>query len=101
MQLVAGQTYVVGAQGGADYTGFVSNPTFDSRITYITDLFTLNGGANSPLVEPTATVGAPYGWFGANIELSPVPEPAAWAMMLLGAGLIGASLRRRQAPAAC
>jgi hypothetical protein len=29
---------------------------------------------------------------------SPVPEPAAWAMMLVGFGAVGYSMRRRGAP---
>jgi hypothetical protein len=42
--LIAGQTYVVGAQGGANFTGEVGPPTFDPRITYGTDLYTYLGG---------------------------------------------------------
>ena len=33
----------------------------------------------------------------ANLRTSGAPEPATWAMMLIGAGLSGASLRRRRA----
>ena len=36
-------------------------------------------------------------YFGGG--LSAVPEPASWAMMIIGAGCIGAALRRRQNPA--
>jgi hypothetical protein len=99
--LVAGQTYIVGAEGGADYTGVVAAATFDPRITFITDLYTYNGGANSPLVEPVLTEGygaSAAGWFGGNIELSAsaTPEPSTWAMMLLGfAGLGFAGYRQR------
>ena len=32
-----------------------------------------------------------------NVSVTSVPEPATWAMMLLGAGLAGAVLRRRRA----
>ncbi len=35
------------------------------------------------------------GW----METDPAPEPAAWAMMILGFGLVGAVARRRSAPA--
>jgi hypothetical protein len=31
-----------------------------------------------------------------NANISPIPEPAAWALMLAGFGLIGTALRRRQ-----
>ncbi len=42
------------------------------------------------------------GSFGAaldNVSVSAVPEPATWAMMLLGVGLIGGSMRRRRTTA--
>jgi len=99
VSLSAGQTYVVGGQGGADYTGEVGSVTVDPSITYVTDLYTYNSGANGPLVEPTLTENNPYGWFGGNVLLSPlqsaVPEPATWAMMLLGFGMAGLAMRRR------
>ncbi|WP_374658790.1 PEPxxWA-CTERM sorting domain-containing protein [Phenylobacterium sp.] len=34
---------------------------------------------------------------GSSVTLSGVPEPAAWAMMIVGFGLAGATLRRRTA----
>ena len=85
VQLIAGHSYVVGGQGGADYTGEISSPTFASQITYITDLYTYNGStANSPLVEPTTTENLPYGWFGGNIEIgvAATPLPSTWFMLL-------------------
>ena len=36
--------------------------------------------------------------FASDVEA--VPEPATWAMMILGVGLIGAGLRRRSAATA-
>ena len=32
------------------------------------------------------------------IAFAPVPEPAAWAMMIGGFGMVGAAVRRRKAP---
>lgn len=101
--LTAGQTYVVGGQGGADYTGNSGATTFDPNITYVQDLATPNGGANSPLVMPTSTNGlsaSNAGWFGGNVffgTASSTPEPGTYA--LLGSlGLTGATfLRRRRA----
>lgn len=47
----------------------------------------------------------PYNWnqglvTGFNEATGAVPEPATWAMMIAGFGLVGASLRRRKASAA-
>lgn len=39
-------------------------------------------------------------WDFANSSVAMVPEPATWAMMIMGFGLAGAALRRRQALAA-
>lgn len=33
-----------------------------------------------------------------NIAVNPVPEPATWAMMLLGFGAVGFAMRRRRSP---
>lgn len=41
------------------------------------------------------TNGSLGGAFIGSIEVSPVPEPETWAMMLIGAGLVGFQLRRR------
>lgn len=98
IKLQVGQTYIVGAQGGSLYTGQVNPVTVDPRITYDTDLYTYLGNtSNNPLVEPTSTTGLPHGWFGGNVELaSAVPEPATWAMLILGLAMIGFAARRRR-----
>ncbi|UAK26541.1 PEPxxWA-CTERM sorting domain-containing protein [Sphingomonas nostoxanthinifaciens] len=36
-----------------------------------------------------------YGDIYRLLSLSPVPEPASWAMMALGLGLVGSAMRRR------
>lgn len=53
-------------------------------------------GAGSHKITGLATA-SPFGSGGAFIELkgSAVPEPATWAMMIIGFGLAGVSLRRR------
>src|ERR1700676_2852107 len=96
VRLVAGQTYVVGGQGGADYTGLIAGATFDPRISFGVDLFSsLNGGANSPLVETTFTES--FGpnqasWFGGKHQPQRVPGASALAIVLLrfrGLGFAG------------
>jgi hypothetical protein len=42
-----------------------------------------------------ATNGTLGGSFNGAISVSPIPEPETWAMMLVGAGLVGFQLRRR------
>ncbi len=37
----------------------------------------------------------PYGAAIDNVSISPVPEPATWAMMIGGFGLVGGAMRRR------
>ena len=38
------------------------------------------------------------GQMGGHIDIRAVPEPATWAMMLLGFGAVGFAMRRRRAP---
>jgi hypothetical protein len=104
VNLVAGDYYVVGGQGGADYTG--ETPiTVNPAITYVQDLYTANGGLNSPLVVPTSSEGydspASAAWFGGNLEFgsagaTPTPEPGTLTLLGIGiAGIAGYSWRRR------
>lgn len=36
------------------------------------------------------------GSYGGNASFNPIPEPATWAMMIAGFGLIGVAMRKRQ-----
>lgn len=76
------------------YDGY--NPA--SIFTPIPEGFCLTDGACDGTFAVNAGRGNPgvvYGEFGAHIYL-PVPEPATWAMMILGFGLVGGVLRRRR-----
>ncbi len=66
-------------------------PDFDAGVdsTYQTTL-TING-----LTEGTKTLSA-FAKIGNGATIAAVPEPATWAMMLIGFGLIGFTMRRRQ-----
>jgi hypothetical protein len=66
-------------EGPQLFTGTVTSPTFSLGT------FTLDDGN---LTHPTYTL---------SITNGPVPEPATWAMMLLGFAGVGVVLRRRKA----
>ena len=65
--------------------GFLFGASFDPNtdVTYQMDL-SFNGNTSTTFAQ-----------IGAG-STSAVPEPATWAMMMLGFGLVGASLRRRR-----
>jgi hypothetical protein len=58
--------------------------------------------ANGPytLAVEGKVLGSSGGSFGGNVNVSPVPEPSTWAMMLGGFGLLGFLARRRKATGA-
>ena len=53
------------------------------------------GGSSDYTPPPTIVPGGPY--TGANNPVSAVPEPATWAMMLIGFGGLGLAMRRKHA----
>jgi hypothetical protein len=70
------------------FFGFTSATAFD-RIDIIQ-----NGGGGFEL--DNITIGNAIGHHGSNDSTGAVPEPASWAMMLVGFGAMGAMLRRRR-----
>ena len=56
----------------------------------------LGAGTYTLHLEGTSTG---QGAFGGNVAFTAVPEPATWAMMLLGFGAVGFAMRRRRRPA--
>lgn len=79
-----GLAYIGIHVGGGGKTGVGNSTTFYKINAVNLDVFTLNpsGGSGATLFV-TAPAAA-------------VPEPTTWAMMILGFGAIGTSLRRRQ-----
>jgi hypothetical protein len=106
LTLAAGATYTIGtthyALGGDRYQFAPSSVDADSRIGFI-------GGVRSDILYGTTSPGLIFptlspntGRFGPNFLFDAagggaVPEPATWALMILGFGAIGGAMRRRRA----
>ena len=82
-------------------------PIFLTQVNYATG-YTWTGsreGVEIGFAEPKGAEGVGVGGYGDQgialvnfsfSQISAVPEPATWAMMLLGFGVVGTSLRRRR-----
>jgi hypothetical protein len=87
----AGETwngsFVLGFAGNSN-PGPITLSNFHTRYQSVTVGRNNNGGsATGNLVGVTSHIPA---------LVSPIPEPATWAMMLVGFGAVGAAMRRRQ-----
>ena len=72
LALTPGQSYTIGLRNFAELT------------------------LQSPIANDVDRVGSLQGRFRWSIVQAGVPEPSTWAMMILGLGLIGGAMRRRQ-----
>jgi hypothetical protein len=73
-------------------------PGFDNGTVefWSLDNFNLQAGTYTLTLNGT---NSQTGALSGNITMNPVPEPATWAMMLLGFGAVGFAMRRRRRPA--
>jgi hypothetical protein len=80
-------------------SGPVTNPSGGSTGWYkVTDTFTASGSSDVLSFLASGTPGnLPPMVLLDGVSLTAVPEPATWAMMLVGFGAIGYGLRRRRA----
>ena len=83
-----------GRQRFGDYSSVSLDPTNDQRfyvINQFADFFNNAEGGN-----PAGSGFARFGTFVGIIGVSAIPEPANWAMMIAGFGLVGGAMRRRK-----
>ena len=92
-----------GPYGPGDYNGYrldfagrtVTSFTLNNSSTYSPNGFSFNG--SSVFFDVTGTSGND-GSAIFDITTSAVPEPATWALMIIGFGLVGAGVRSRRKP---
>lgn len=58
--------------------------------------FVANGSSGTLSFAADASAGCCFGPALDNVSITAVPEPATWAMMIAGIGLVGATMRRRR-----
>jgi hypothetical protein len=97
LTLAAGDYYIGGGQSASDgdlYKTSVSNIVTGTGITF---LAAARSGSSSGFAFPSV-VSAASGRFGPNFvyTAAAVPEPASWAMLIAGFGIMGAAMRHRR-----
>ncbi len=88
-----GQT-AAGRQRWADYSSVTLDPT-DGTSFWITGTFAREYNL-AQFGHPGGTGGSRWGTYIANVRVAAVPEPATWAMMIIGFGFTGAAMRRQR-----
>jgi len=90
-QTLIGVHYGVGADSPSDVAGNTGNKKSDSTAFYL-----LNAGTNIDKFYLTYGASSTVVLYSTGRTQAAVPEPATWAMMLVGFGLIGFAMRKRQ-----
>jgi hypothetical protein len=89
-----------GAFGGTGGNADILRASANGVVNTGSDLLSVSLGATQSsdkmyLLVSGLTTGSAGGLYSGAISVTPVPEPEVWAMMLVGAGLVGFRLRNR------
>lgn len=91
------KTVDVSATGNAVGSYSVGTTPFPPNVTAWTPFtYTFTATGTSTTLTFTSTGTTAYGAALDNVNVTAVPEPAAWALMILGFGAIGGVMRRRR-----
>ena len=80
-----------GVLGSLSYVGGVG-----SNVFWGLGDFSLNAGSYMLTIKGSNTGANPSSSLAGNVQFAAVPEPATWGMMILGFGLLGGLMRRRE-----
>ena len=89
-------TYRIEYRQGGNWVTAWNVPTYGSWGLVTRPVFTLAQAITTDELRFTATGGDGYYSVTEIQALAPVPEPEEWAMLLVGAGLVGFQVRRKQ-----
>lgn len=99
--VVAGQQYglMLGVSGGTGSANWVFGTDADGDPATEADTVGLSYGGGVNYVRQNLGAWSATGFdrgFQTFVQANAVPEPGTWAMLILGMGVVGGSLRRRQ-----
>lgn len=97
LSLAAGDYVLAATYTGGPFPTRLTGVTTAADYTYLTDLQDLGPGLNFPTLSTNGSYGT-QGIGVANLSFGmagAVPEPASWALMIGGMGMVGGALRRR------
>lgn len=85
-----------GTAGGGDIVSFYALGTFTPSASGVLAAFTPGKASLTVSFNQTGGAGSVGGSYSLASPPSPVAEPATWGMMIAGAGMAGAAVRRRR-----